>query len=50
MLEDERVNIRLFLKHFGERFAAAVAGLGVDADQAGVGAVVAFLQCGRELE
>ena len=50
ILKDEGVDICLFFKDFGEGFAAAVAGFGVDADEAGVRAGVAFLQGCRKLE
>jgi hypothetical protein len=46
----ESIDIGLFLKHFLQRFTAAVTGLGVDAYQLRIRAGIAILQCGRELE
>ena len=40
----------MLLKHFGERFAAAVACFGVYSDECGIGAGVALLERRGELE
>ena len=50
IVEDESVDIGLFLKHFCQRLATSVTSLGVDADEHRIVALMALLQGGCKLK
>ena len=50
IIEDERVNVGLFLEDFCEGLATTMTSLGVDADQYGIAAFVTLLQGGCKLK